>query len=100
MFEILVVGCDDAVSTIFHKTVKDGFSHSSAYLGFCTAAELINQEQRMRPGIFHHGLHTEQMTAVSGEFVFKVLLIANADENILENTHYGIFAHRYGHTAL
>ena len=88
VFEILVVGCDDAPSAAVEQTMEHGLGDGCAYLRLRAAAHLVNENKAAWAGLFHHHLHIVQMSAVGGELVGDTLLVANVDHDAIKETYF------------
>ena len=59
VFEILVVGGDDAAGVAVDKLTEDGFGEGTTNLRFGAATEFVDEEKAARGAVFHHRLHVE-----------------------------------------
>lgn len=59
VFEILVVGGDDAAGVAVDKLSEDGFGEGTTNLRFGAATEFVDEEKTARGAVFHHRLHVE-----------------------------------------
>ena len=59
VFEILIVGGDDAAGVAVDKLTEDGFGEGAANLGFGATTEFVDEEETARGAVFHHRLHVE-----------------------------------------
>ena len=59
VFEILVVGGDDAAGVAVDKLTEDGFGEGTTNLRFSAATEFVDEEKAARGAVFHHCLHVE-----------------------------------------
>ena len=59
VFEILIVGGDDAAGVAVDKLTEDGFGEGTTNLRFGAATEFVDEEKAARGAVFHHCLHVE-----------------------------------------
>ena len=59
VFEILIVGGDDAAGVAVDKLTEDGFGEGTTNLRFGAATEFVDEEKAARGAVFHHRLHVE-----------------------------------------
>ena len=98
--EVLVVCRDDAPGCCLHEAIEHSLGQGTAYLRLRAAAELVDEQQALRPSVLHHRFQAQQVGAVGREVVLDALFVAYAEEDITEDTHDGAFVHRHGHAAL
>ena len=84
VFQILIMGGDDAKSFFLPKLFQHSFSNGTANGRLCTASEFVYQQQRMTVGLLHHVLHVQQMTRIGTQVVGYRLLVANVYHDVLE----------------
>ena len=98
--QVLVVRGDDAVGGQSYKLVEDGFGQCAADLRFGAAAKFVNQYQRARAAVAHHLLHVEQVAGIGAEVVFDTLLVADVDEEVVEDARCAVGMYGDGEAAL
>lgn len=59
VFEILIVGGDDAAGVAVDKLAEDSFGEGTTNLRFGAATEFVDEEKAARGAVFHHRLHVE-----------------------------------------
>lgn len=100
VLEILIVGGDDAAGVAVDELAKDGFGEGAADLGFGAATEFVDEEEAARGAVFHHRLHVEQVGGVGRKVVLETLLVADVDEDVVEDTGARVFSGGDGKSAL
>ena len=81
-------------------TFEDGFGQGTAQGGLGTAAEFVDQEQRLGVEVLIHCLKVLQMRAVGTQVVVYGLFVADVDEDAFEDAHIGGAHHGDGQSAL
>ena len=100
VLQILIVGGDDAKGLFLPELFQHGFSDGTSDGGLCTAAELIDKQQTVSVRLFHHLLHVHQMARIGREVVLDTLLVADVDEDMLEDSCGTAIANGDGQTTL
>ena len=100
VLEVLIVGGDDAAGVAVDELAKDGFGEGAADLGFGAATEFVDEEEAARGAVFHHRLHVEEVGGVGRKVVLETLLVADVDEDVVEDAGAGVFSGGDGKSAL
>ena len=100
VLQVLVVGSDHAEGLFLPELLQHGLCDGSADGGLRSAAELVDQQQRLSVGLAHHLLHVHQVTRVGREVVLDALLVADVYQDVMEKSAGASVADRYGQTAL
>ena len=100
VFEVLVVGGDDAPGAMGAELTEDGLGYGSTYLGFGACAKLVDEQQGVFVGMANHRLHVEKVGRVGGEVVFDALLVADVYHYVTEGATGATVAHWDGESAL
>ena len=88
MFEVLVVGGDDAEGPFLVEFSQDGFGYGPSDLRFGPAAELVDEDERAVVGMAEHLFHVGQVGGVGAQFVFDGLLVAYVDKDGAEEPRF------------
>ena len=80
VFEVLVVGRNDAVGAVLQEARKHGLCYGSADLGLGASSELVDENKAVVVARFHHLLHVLQMAGVGAEVVFQTLFVPDVNE--------------------
>ena len=86
VLQILIVGGDDAEGLLLPELLQHGFGNGAADGRLCTAAKLIDQQQRMAVGLLHHVLHVQQVTRIGRQIVGYRLLVTDVYHDVAEYT--------------
>ena len=85
MFQVLVVGGDDAPCLFVAKLLQHRLGDGAAYLWLGAGAELVDEQQGAGIGRLHHVLHVEQVTRVGAQVVLNALFVADVDHQVFED---------------
>ena len=100
VLQVLIMGGDDAKGLLLPELFQHGFSDGTSDGGLSTAAELIDEQQTLSVRLFHHLLHVHQVGRVGREVVLDALLVANVDQDMLEESCGTAIADGNGQTTL
>ena len=81
------MGGDDAKRTLVTKLGEHRLGYGTTDERFGTRTELVDEDEGLIVGMFHHHLHVEQMRRIGAEIVFNTLFVANVYHHVLEHTN-------------
>ena len=91
-FEVGEVGSNNAESAAAVEFFEDGLGYGATGAGFGAAAEFVEEEECPLPCTLQHLLHVLQVGGVGAEVVVDGLLVADVDEEVVEDAEFGGFA--------
>ena len=100
VFDIGVVGRDDAVAPLLQQAFENRLGNRPADDRLGARPELVDQHQGPRRGSGKHVLHVEQVGGVGREVVVDRLLVADVDAEALEDGQLGDLRRRDREPAL
>ena len=88
MFQVLVVGGDDAVCLLYAELFQYGLCYCPSNLWLRSCSELINENQGAVVGTLHHVFHVRQMARICTQVIFYALFVTDIYKDILENAGF------------
>ncbi len=90
----------DAAAAAAQQLVENGLADGGALVRVGTGADLVDQDERPGAGFVQHLHLATQMGAEGAERLLHALLIADVDEDVLEDAHDGAPLDGNGHAGL
>ena len=84
MLQVLIVGGDDAIGSLYAKLLEHRFCYGTADLRFSTGSELVDENQGAVVGALHHVLHVRKMARIRTQVVLDALFVTDVYEDVLE----------------